>query len=146
MTRFAVDTSVIVAASVAAHARHRDATSELESRLDAEDVMLIPAHSLAEAYSVLTGQPPPGRLSPAAARDVLQRFVDAAESLVGLGGDDYLELLRRAADRGVAGGRTYDSLIAEAARIGEAEVFLTFNTRHFVGITSGIEVREPESR
>lgn len=146
MTRFAVDTSVIVAASVAAHERHRDATSELESRLDAEDVMVIPAHAMAEAYSVLTRQPPPGRLSPVAARDALQHFADAAESLVALGGDDYLELLRRAADRGVAGGRIYDSLIAESARLAAAEVFLTFNTRHFVGIISGIEVREPESR
>ncbi len=108
--------------------------------------MIIPAHVLAEVYSVLTGMPPPGRMSAAAARDSLQSVVAAAESVIGLAGDDYLKLIRRAADRGIAGGRIYDYLIAESARLGAAEVFLTFNMRHFAGVMPGIEIREPGSR
>lgn len=143
MTRFAVDSSVIVAAAIAGHPRHNDASDELESRLGAQDQMLIPGHVLAEVYAVVTRMPPPGRLSPESAGRTIQSFVDAADGVVTLSGDEYLGLIRRAVSHGIAGGRIYDAVIAETARVARAELLLTFNTRHFAGLVPEVEVREP---
>jgi len=90
------------------------------------------APALVECYAVLTRLPPPHRLSPADTYSLLEgNFVGAAR-IVALSGQSYRALLRRARDDGIAGGLTYDAVIAACAFEAKATSLLTFNERHFL--------------
>lgn len=144
MSRFAVDTNVIVAVAWDGHPDHAVASGDLERRLSAGATMVVPAHVLAESYSVLTRIPAPFRLTPADTVAFLEGFVSNA-TVTSLPADAYLPLLREAAQGRVTGGRIHDLLIAAAAIVAEADVLLTFNTRDFVELGFDLDVREPSA-
>lgn len=104
-----VDTSVAVPLLVA----NSDAHAELTTWAADFDLTLC-GHALAETYSVLTRLPGDARVSPADAQELIDdRFVGGAitfpETLVA-------SLHRMLAAAGIAGGATYDAMIAIAAR------------------------------
>lgn len=105
--------------------------------------MLLAAHSLVECYSVLTRLPPPLRLPPGVAGQLIQVSFVARGAVISLSADQYVELLAKLAASGIAGGRTYDAVIAATARAADADVILTFNARDFAGLSDGIDVRAP---
>jgi predicted nucleic acid-binding protein len=129
--RFAVDTNCIVAAVCDWHDHHRSAASEIERRLDRGEQMAVAAHALTEAYSVLTRFPAPHRLAPADAWAVLDISFAQAGTVISLTAPQHVALLARMATEGIAGGRAYDTVIAECAARAGARALLTFNPRHF---------------
>lgn len=67
--------------------------------------------------------------------------------IVALEAKSYRALLRRAPRQGVAGGRTYDAIIAECARRAKATTLLTFNISHFMPFAgTGLEIVVPGQR
>lgn len=133
-TIFFVDTSCIIAAVCGWHVHHREAAAEIERRLERQERLATAAHALAEAYAVLTRMPAPHRLAPVDALAVLEgSFIDDAQ-VVGLDAEGYCSLLKRAAGKGISGGRTYDAIIAECAVRVQAATLLTFNAKHFQGL------------
>lgn len=106
--RLAVDTSVAVPLLVASHEHHRAVAGWACGR-----ALSLSGHALAETYSVLTRLPGGARVAPA-----------DAVLLIDENFDDVLVLSARAARRahrelagmGLAGGATYDGLVALAAR------------------------------
>lgn len=103
----AVDTSVAVAALATWHTAHEQARKAAAGAP-------IPAHARLEAYSVLTRMPPPHRLTPDVAADLLGRRFPARLTLV-----PSSRLSRGVVERcravGVAGGAVYDALVALTA-------------------------------
>jgi predicted nucleic acid-binding protein len=108
----AADTSVVVAALATWHEGHGSAWAAVERGVR------LPAHCLVEAYSVLTRLPPPHRIAPGPARDLL-RGTFPGEPLT-LEGRAHHALLDRVVDAGVAGGAVYDALIGMTAASHEA--------------------------
>jgi len=142
---FAVDTSCMIAAVCGWHERHVAALTAIERRLDEGERMAVPAHALIETYAVLTRLPAPHRLSPADAWTLVdENFIESA-IVVALTAKTYPALLRRVVKRAVAGGRTYDAVIAECARQAKAEALLTFNLRHFDPPPDGMTVVDPSA-
>ena len=140
---FALDTSCMVAAVCAWHARHAAAAAEIEGRFDRGERMAIAAHAIAETYAVLTRLPAPHRLAPADAWTLVRtNFVDNA-SLVTLDGPAHVAVLEDLAGDGIGGGRTYDAIIAACAAASRAKALLTFNRRHFDPPPSGVMIVEP---
>ncbi len=139
---FFVDTSCMVACVCSWHAHHAQATAEIEQRLAAHEKMVTAAHALAEAYAVLTRLPPPHRLSPSDASALIEaNFFDNA---VALDANGYRALLRRVGKEHIAGGQTYDALIAACALKTKAATLLTFNARHFMQLeAAGVRVIVP---
>ena len=139
---FFLDTSCIVACVCAWHVHHAQAVAEVEARLAAGEKMATAAHAIAESYAVLTRLPAPHRLSPADALTLVEsNFMQGA---VALDADDYRTVLRRAGAEGIAGGRTYDALIAQCAIQAKAAALLTFNARHFNNLeAAGVRVVVP---
>jgi len=115
------------------HPDHAAAARELGARLDNGETMIIPGHCLVECYSVLTRMPPDRRVQAREAFNFLSDFASSGD-VVALSGQNYLPVLESAVAAGISGGRIYDALIAEAARLGKADVLLTFNLRHFAGL------------
>ncbi|MHB2001413.1 MAG: PIN domain-containing protein [Solirubrobacteraceae bacterium] len=107
MTR-APDSSVCVAALVADHDAHEHAAAALD------ECEAIVAYVAAETYSVLTRLPPPHRLDPQRAVEMIARRLPA--QTIALSADACRESLRLFASAHVLGGAIYDGLIALAAR------------------------------
>lgn len=142
---FGLDTNVIIAAVCSWHEDHARAAAEIESLLAGQETMVIPAPALAEAYAVLTRLPAPHRLSPADAWRLLDANFTSSAAVVALTADAYVNVLRTLADRGIAGGRTYDAVIGECARVGRVDALLTFNRRHFEPAPDGVAIVEPRA-
>jgi predicted nucleic acid-binding protein len=142
MTRFALDTNVVVAMARVDHTDHAAALDEVERRLNAGDILVVPTHVVVESYSVLTRIPAPFRLRAGDAFAFLEELLASAQ-VADLGPDAYLPLLRDAAQADVRGGQIHDLVIASIASGAGADLLLTFNTRHFASMSLGIQIREP---
>lgn len=103
----AADTSVVVAGLLLDHAQHEQARPVFDL------APAVPAHVAFESYSVLTRLPTPGRLSPAAAAQLLLRAFGGR--FIALSGAEQEALLAGLPDLGIAGGAVYDALVAATA-------------------------------
>lgn len=126
---FLVDTSCLVAAVCTWHQRHADCSGEIRRRRAHGERMVVAGHSALETYAVLTRLPPPHRVSSEDARQVVLETV--GDALVTLQPSGYRRLLDQLAEGSVAGGRSYDALIASCALEARASVLLTLNEQHF---------------
>jgi predicted nucleic acid-binding protein len=81
---------------------------------------------------VATRLPPEFRLTPADAVRLLDEEVFSRLAVHDLPAAERLSMLRSAARDSIAGGRVYDSHIAEIARAAGAAVVVTDNRRHFL--------------
>lgn len=125
------DTSVLVAACIRTHPHYERARPVLESIAEGKDVGVASAHSLAEMFSALTSVPVTPRILPSEARAIVAtnvqrhfRFVDITVAM-------YERAMEICVGRGLGGGRVYDALLIECARLAEAERMYTFNLQDF---------------
>lgn len=140
----ALDTSVIVSGLLSWHEHHEAASAELIGLLERPDKIVLPLQSLLEAYAVMTRLPPPHRLSPKHALELLEGSFRGNSTLVGLDGEEGWELIKELDQQTIAGGTSYDGLVIACARKGGAQRILTFNRRHFERLESGgIEIVVP---
>ncbi|MGH8575490.1 MAG: PIN domain-containing protein, partial [Gammaproteobacteria bacterium] len=127
MTIFLPDTSCMVAAMCSWHVQHQPVAAELERRMTRGEAMVVAAVTLVESYAVLTRLPPPHRIAPSDALALIAaNFMNGVET-VALGPDAYHALLRQAPTKGIAGGRSYDAVIAACASQAQAATLLTLN-------------------
>lgn len=92
---------------------------------------VVSAHSIAEAYSVLTRMPRQPKITPHEAGQMLQANVISRFQIVGLGGNEYVELIKDCEQLGIIGGNVYDAIIARIAHITKVDWLLTLNISHF---------------
>ena len=104
----AVDTSVAIPLLVASHGQHDQVSAWAEGR-----TLCLSGHAAAETYAVLTRLPGDARLSAADAATLMSE--NFAQPLV-LSAAVARRFHRECADKGVAGGATYDALVGLAAR------------------------------
>ena len=130
MPRFLPDTSVLVAAVCAWHEHHAPAAAEIEWRLERGERLVVAGPTLVEAYAVLTRLPAPHRLAATDAYALLEANFLGGQIMT-LDASGYREVLARASGVGIAGGQTYDAVVAACARAAGVETLLTFNARHF---------------
>ncbi len=130
MSSYLLDTSCLVAAVCGWHRHHAASRREIERRGAAGETLVLAAHSLAEAFSVLTRLPEPHRLRPEDALALIE--ANWAETrLVALAAGDYLATLRRCRDAGIGGVAVYDALIAACARKARVGTLVTWDLEGF---------------
>ncbi len=108
MTELVLDTSVAVPLLVTSHVAHRSVSATLGDRAAA-----LAGHALHETYAVLTRLPGDARVAPADAVRLLRERFESAALLDSRSVRSAPAVLAAA---GVAGGATYDGLVALAAR------------------------------
>ena len=91
---------------------------------------MLAAHSLAEAFSVMTRLPEPHRLRPEDALELIETNWGKTR-LVALTGHDYRSTLRRCRDAGIGGGAVYDALIAACAVKARVKTLVTWDLAGF---------------
>ncbi|OIN81656.1 type II toxin-antitoxin system VapC family toxin [Mycobacterium malmoense] len=106
--RLSVDTSVAVPLLVASHERHQAVAEWARGRS-----LSLSSHALAETYSVLTRLPGDARVAPADAVTLIDENFDEVLVLSAIAARG---AHRELAANGVAGGATYDGLVALAGR------------------------------
>jgi predicted nucleic acid-binding protein len=146
VTSYLLDTSCLVAAACGWH-RHHDATRREIGRRDAAgEKLVLAAHSLAEAFSVLTRLPEPHRLRPEDALALIEANWGKTR-LVALEAPDYRAALRRCRDVGIGGGAVYDALIAACALKARVRTLVTWDLDGFERFLEDEPVvRAPEMR
>jgi predicted nucleic acid-binding protein len=135
----ALDSSVIVAALLSWHEKHRPAASAVERALASKEGIVIPSHALVESYAVMTRLPPPHRLAPADALALLRENF-AATRLASITGRAFWPVINRLAAAGLGGGITYDALILESATDAGASALLTLNKRDYDRLDPRLEI------
>lgn len=142
MSRYLCDTSCLVATVCKWHVHHGRTIVELNRRNASPRELVIAAHSLAEAYAVLTRLPSPYRLRPRDAIELIEaNWGDTP--IVQLSGREMWRTLRDARQLGIIGGQTYDALIAACALKARASELLTWNVRNFAPFSERISVVAP---
>lgn len=129
-----LDTSVLVALLCGWHEHHRMTVDAAEKLERARHKLVLPAHALIETYAVLTRLPPPHRISGADAASLLSENFRSEAQVVALTAREHWTTLESIAEAGIAGGRTYDALIAAVAKKVAPATLLTWNTRNFADL------------
>lgn len=120
------------------------AREEIERRSRRAETMLVAGPALVETYAVLTRLPSRHRLASVDALALLEANFIAVGRIVALDGGGYVALLRRSPQEGVAGGRTYDAVIAACVPRGKGAAILTFNPSHFLSLPRrGVQIVVP---
>ena len=125
------DTSVLVAACVRQHPHHERARPVLESVAVGKVAGLMSAHSVAEAFSALTSMPMMPRILPSEARDIVARNFQRYFELIAVAPEMYARAIETCVGRGLGGGKVYDALLIECARVSDADRIYTFNLADF---------------
>jgi hypothetical protein len=140
-----LDTSVLLAGLVDFGPQSGPAQSVMHAV--AEKTITAPGtawHCCLEFFSVATRLPPEFRLSPTDAVHLVDHEIFARMTVHDLPAADRVAMLNAAAQDGTAGGRIYDTHIAEVARAAGARVVVTDNRRHFLAaLRHGIRVETP---
>ncbi len=109
--RYAVDTSVAVAALDAGHAAHAVCRAAVVAHRPA-----LAGHAAFETLSVLTRMPGQLSVDPPSAADAVRRVYP---EMCWLDHSTAVALLAKCGEVGIAGGAIYDALVGEAARANE---------------------------
>jgi predicted nucleic acid-binding protein len=107
--RYAVDTSVAVAALDGAHGAHAECRHAARQHRPA-----LAGHAAFEVFSVLTRMPGPAAIDSLTADELIRR---AFPERIWLSDEATGSLLVRLGTLGITGGAVYDALVGEAARI-----------------------------
>ncbi|MHB8901573.1 MAG: PIN domain-containing protein [Thermoguttaceae bacterium] len=126
-----LDTSTLVAAMLADHAHHLASHEWLVRGKTGGFEFFVSAHSLVEAYSVLTRLPRKPPITSADAWKLLRENVVSVANLVTLSGSQCAILVEDLSKTGIIGGAAYDGLIARAAEQSQVDKLVTLNDTHF---------------
>ncbi len=116
---------------VEGHPAHGRALPWLQRVRAGTDSGVVAAHSIVELYAVLTRLPVQPRISPAIARQLIDRNVLDLCKIVALSTEDYRGVIAHLTANGIMGGATYDALIMYAAVKVEVDQILTLNEKDF---------------
>ena len=128
------DTSVFVAALVESHPAHKSAFPWLKQARAKQFDMIVAAHTIAELYAVLSTLPIKPRISPLIARKLISENIETVGKLISLTPREYVSVIKQISELGLAGGITYDALIAQVAQKANVEKLLTLNGDHFARV------------
>jgi predicted nucleic acid-binding protein len=143
MTAF-LDTSVLLAGLIDFGPQSGPAQSLLHAVVEKRITASTAWHCCLEFFSVATRLPPEFRLIPSDAAMLLDQEVFSRMAVHDLPAAGRLPMVKAAGRDGTAGGRIYDTHIAEVARAAGAEVVVTDNRRHFLSaLRHGLRIETP---
>ena len=136
-----LDTSVLIPVFYGDHTHHA-ASLEVFARCDKDGC--CGAHSLAKAYAALTRMPGKHRISGEQTMLFIADIRERLSVIAVLDGDEYTDLLEKAAAAGIVGGRlSLRRGPGGLALKSGAESIFTWNVRHFVRFGPEVTRRVP---
>ncbi len=140
MVKVLFDTSVLIAAFVASHPKHKSCFNCLKKVKDKAIEGIIGTHALAEIHSVLTRLPITPGISPNLAKRLIKENL-AEMVVISLNDKDYLEVIELLVNLNLTGGSIYNALIVQAAIKSSADKIVTLNPNHFKRLGNQISAK-----
>ena len=134
------DSSILIAAFVESHSKHKQALSFLMKAKNKEFELLVSSHTILEIYSVLTSAPFKPRITPKIAKLLIENNVKNLAKTIFLTDKDYFKILDKMSVSNLSGGIVYDAIIVECALIANADEILTLNSKDFLRLTNNLPV------
>ena len=128
------DTSLIIAALVESHPMHIRAFPWLKKAKAKDFELVVASHTIAETYAVLSTLPIKPRISSSVAWRLISENIVSISKIVSLTPAEYSFTIKQMSELGLAGGITYDALIAKVAQKSKVERMLTLNLEHFTRV------------
>ena len=129
------DSSILIAAFVESHPKHKSALSFLMKTKNKEFEFLVSSHSILEIYSVLTSAPFKPKITPIIARQLIENNIKNLAETIYLTDKDYFEIIEKMDKWNLSGGIVYDAILVECALKVKADEILTLNPRDFLRLT-----------
>ncbi|MEL6718165.1 MAG: PIN domain-containing protein [Bacteroidota bacterium] len=131
-----IDSSVLVAFCVKKHPKHDTALQWFKKAKRENLKLYIAAHTLDEAYSVLTRAPFDPKIKADDARKMINTNILPFVTLITLDGSKYEKVMNQLADNELIGGIIYDSITIESANQAEVKQIITANTKDFARLNA----------
>ncbi len=135
------DSSVLIAAFIESHPKHKPALSYLVKAKDNTFELLVSSHSIMEVYSVLTGAPFKPRITPIIAKQLIENNIKNIARTVYLTGEDYFRIIEKMSISNFSGGIVYDAIIVECALKSKADEIYTLNPKDFLHLTNKTSIK-----
>ena len=135
------DSSVLIAAFVESHPKHKSALSFLTKAKNREFELIISAHTILEIYSVLTSAPFRPKISPEIAKKLIKNNIKPIAKILYLSDKDYFKILDKMCDADLKGGIVYDAIIVECALKSKVDEILTLNPKDFSRLSANSSLR-----
>ncbi len=98
------DTSVLIAAFVESHIKHKNALSYLRKAKNREFKLFVSAHTILELYSVLTSAPFNPKITAAKAKELIDTNIKAIAKIIYLTDKDYFRIVKKMSNSNLIGG------------------------------------------
>lgn len=135
------DSSVLLAAFVEPHPKHKSALSFLIKAKNKEFQLLVSAHSILEIYSVLTSAPFNPKITPIIAKQLIENNIRNIAEIIYLADEDYFTIVDKLSKSNFFGGIVYDAIIVECALNAKVDEILTLNSKDFLRLTSETSIK-----
>lgn len=129
------DTSILIAAFVESHPKHKNALSFLIRAKNREFEMFISAHTILEVYSVLTSAPFKPKITAEVAKKLIETNIKTIAKIIYLTDKDYFRVVKKMSNSNLIGGIVYDAIIVECALNSKVDEILTINSKDFLRLT-----------
>lgn len=135
------DSSVLIAAFVESHPKHKPALSFLMRAKKGEFQLLVSSHTILEIYSVLTSAPFKPKITPIIAKQLIENNIKSFAKIIYLTDKDYFEIVEKMSHSNLSGGIVYDAIIVECALKAKADEIVTLNSKDFLLLTTEIVMK-----
>ncbi len=129
--KYLFDTSVLVPVLIKTLPAHQTALIWLEKVINKTIEAVISTHTLAELYCNLSRFPITPKISPVAAKQLIDDNVLSCFGLIALDENDYLSIVNHLVAEQIIGAATYDALHVYAGIKANVDHILSFNARNF---------------
>jgi len=129
------DTSVLIAAFVESHPKHKNALSYLRRARNREFKLFVSAHTILEVYSVLTSAPFKPKITAGIAKKLIETNIISIAKIIYLTDKDYFRIIKKMSNSNLTGGIVYDAIIVECALNSKVDQILTLNPKDFLRLT-----------
>ncbi|MDP2303323.1 MAG: PIN domain-containing protein [Ignavibacteria bacterium] len=141
MLKILFDSSVLIAAFVESHPRHKSALSFLMKAKNKEFQLFVSSHTILEIYSVLTGAPFKPKITPIIAKQLIENNVKNIAKTIYLTDEDAFKIVDKMFDSNFSGGIIYDAIVVECALKAKVDEILTLNSKDFLRLTDKISIK-----
>jgi len=141
MLKILFDSSVLIAAFVESHPKHKSALSFLMKAKNKEFELFVSSHTILEIYSVLTGAPFKPKITPIIAKQLIENNIKSIAKTICLRDEDYFKIVEKMSNSNFSGGLVYDAIIVECALKAKVDEILTLNSKDFLRLTNEISIK-----
>lgn len=141
MLKILFDSSVLIAAFVESHPKHKYALSFLMKAKNKEFQLFVSSHTILEIYSVLTSAPFKPKITPIIAKQLIENNIKNIAKTIYLTDEDSFTIVDKMCNSNFSGGIIYDAIVIECALKAKADEILTLNSKDFLRLTDKTSIK-----